>query len=659
MLDIFRRHSKSVMKTVLVFFAAVLMMSFGVEYFSQGNKAPAAAKVNEQEIPYAKYSLTYERAQSSARAQLGANFANYEKFFNFGEQAINALVDEELLKSFYKNTGMAVGTEQVKTNIIKTIASIPQLGDQVTQEAYQMYLQARGGNEMQLIQETQKDLLRQSLMQSFGDFDLVTDTELANLNTRNNSQYTFAYIEFPAKEMLAKLTLPSEEEIKTFYEETKEDYRLPKKVIYSYVQFETKDFASQVELSEEDLKTLYDSQIDDFKLPKKMHLRQIKIAKQVQQSNLEKMMNIPQAEENKDPKQLEEEKKELALQIKAKFNSGEAFAALARNYSEDTETKSKGGDLGWLEIKDIPEVIKSKVMDLGVGEISETINSKDAYYLVYVEEVQEASYRPYEEVKANIEQDYRQREAFPYMTFAAQEFTSKAQDAVSNGSTLQQFAASENKTVLSSVYPTDNVEDSLPALGKALKTMSLNSIEMIEDGNKVFVVKIEEEKPSAIQELNIVRASLIDKLQEKRAQDLAQIKAQELLTKVKEQNSLAAFEKVAQELALPVKHSKAFSRSEGKEEPFTAMEDSDELFNITPKQPVASTPYLSGESYYAVALVEAVPPKSEDFAKARKELLSEETSQTEQNIYQSLIANLKAHANVWIEPNLLTKNEQK
>ena len=456
--------------------------------------------------------------------------------------------------------------------------------------------------------------------------------------------------------MLTLLPTVKEEELITFFEETREDYRQPKKVKYSLVELNLSDYLNQVELTEDDLKAIYEARQEEFKLPQKWHLRQIKISKQEAPNKLQEMMNLPQAADKKEPKQIEEEKKDLVLQIKGKFNSGQDFAALASTYSDDLETKDKGGDLGWLEQKQIPEVIRAKSTELASGEISEVINSKDAFYLVYAQEVEESRYRPYEEVRNTLEQEFRTTEAAPYLSYAAQEFKARAQEAISNGKSFAEFAATQGKAIRSSEYPVNAPEKHIsPALDKAVKDLSAGAVEIVEDENKVFIAAVDSEEPSRIPTLDEVKPQVMAGFQEKKAKELAQSRAQEMLTKAKEKNTLSAFEELARGISREVKRSKGLSRESNKEAPFSEMEGVNELFNLTPQTPIADAPLWGGNAYYAIALVDAVPPKAEDFETNKKDLAVEEGSQSEHNTYKGLIENLKAHAQIWVEPSLLTR----
>lgn len=68
----------------------------------------------------------------------------------------------------------------------------------------------------------------------------------------------------------------------------------------------------------------------------------------------------------------------------------EGFAAVARERSDDDETARLGGDLGWFDLRTIPEQFQQVARDLNVGEISEPFLSRVGVHLLTVTDQEEA-----------------------------------------------------------------------------------------------------------------------------------------------------------------------------------------------------------------------------------------------------------------------------
>lgn len=71
-------------------------------------------------------------------------------------------------------------------------------------------------------------------------------------------------------------------------------------------------------------------------------------------------------------------------QIRTRIINGEDFATMAKAYSEDTSSASKGGDLGWFKPGTMVPEFDEAVEQLQVGDISEIIQTNFGYHIIEV-----------------------------------------------------------------------------------------------------------------------------------------------------------------------------------------------------------------------------------------------------------------------------------
>jgi parvulin-like peptidyl-prolyl isomerase len=105
-----------------------------------------------------------------------------------------------------------------------------------------------------------------------------------------------------------------------------------------------------------------------------------------------------------------EAKKRQAVIARGKLLAGEDFAQVAKEFSEGSKA-TEGGDWGWIEPANLRSELKDAVESIATGEISEIVESGDAYYIFRVEERQEAGVLPFEKVRAQLESELKQAEA--------------------------------------------------------------------------------------------------------------------------------------------------------------------------------------------------------------------------------------------------------
>jgi peptidyl-prolyl cis-trans isomerase SurA len=86
----------------------------------------------------------------------------------------------------------------------------------------------------------------------------------------------------------------------------------------------------------------------------------------------------------------------------AKFKAGEAFADLAKTFSQDTR-RTKGGDWDWVNRSSIRKEFADVLFSLKKGQCSDPIVLPDGAYLLYVDDRKYAGIQPLNAVRDQIE----------------------------------------------------------------------------------------------------------------------------------------------------------------------------------------------------------------------------------------------------------------
>jgi len=103
----------------------------------------------------------------------------------------------------------------------------------------------------------------------------------------------------------------------------------------------------------------------------------------------------------------EEEAKAKAAKLVAQIRGGEDFCKLVLLESDDEGSKSKCGDQGaWKTSDNVPAQLRTSVLDLEQGQVSDPIQQGPAFYIFRASEV---SYSPLKEVEDSIFADVKDR----------------------------------------------------------------------------------------------------------------------------------------------------------------------------------------------------------------------------------------------------------
>ncbi len=145
-----------------------------------------------------------------------------------------------------------------------------------------------------------------------------------------------------------------------------------------------------IQITPKEVKAAYDSNTREFLKPMRMKLRLI----------------IIDADKSGDG----DVKKDLAAKVRKLISDGEDFERLAKKHSDD-DTAEFGGDWGWVEpAAKLRKELAESVERLKKGEVTDVINTSDAYFIVKCEDVEQASAKSFDEVQSDIEKQLRQKE---------------------------------------------------------------------------------------------------------------------------------------------------------------------------------------------------------------------------------------------------------
>jgi foldase protein PrsA len=95
-----------------------------------------------------------------------------------------------------------------------------------------------------------------------------------------------------------------------------------------------------------------------------------------------------------------------ANDIEAKLKSGANFADLAKQYSQDTGTASKGGDLGWFGTGAMDQDFEKAAFALKEKEISAPVKTQYGYHIIQVTGIKEK--QSYEKMKSTLTEQVKE-----------------------------------------------------------------------------------------------------------------------------------------------------------------------------------------------------------------------------------------------------------
>jgi peptidyl-prolyl cis-trans isomerase C len=93
----------------------------------------------------------------------------------------------------------------------------------------------------------------------------------------------------------------------------------------------------------------------------------------------------------------------------SRIRAGEAFAAIAAEYSEDRRSADNGGEIGWLGEGAVDPAFSAATFGLQAGEVSPPVATPFGFHVIKLLEGPEVRVQPFERVKGDIRYQLRQQ----------------------------------------------------------------------------------------------------------------------------------------------------------------------------------------------------------------------------------------------------------
>jgi peptidyl-prolyl cis-trans isomerase SurA len=151
-------------------------------------------------------------------------------------------------------------------------------------------------------------------------------------------------------------------------------------IIYNYMRQQQRKSYSIV--SPVRMETFYNENKDRFYQEDAVHLRLIQFNRRNDESDAELRAK--------------------AQEVLGRFERGEKFEDLAREYSQDSR-RSRGGDWGWQKRTDLKSEFSDPLFNLKKGEVTQAIILPEGCFLLYAEDRKYAGIQPLDEVRDTIE----------------------------------------------------------------------------------------------------------------------------------------------------------------------------------------------------------------------------------------------------------------
>ena len=510
MLERIREGSQSfTAKAILVLIILTFALA-GVGGYITGDTEDAVAKVNGEEIPRSDYDRAYENERSRLQEQFGDMFSaitsDPEYMRSLRSRVLEQLIEQELLVQYAEDSGMRVGSEQVKA----AIRDIPQFrtAGQFDNDVYLMALRNAGYSPEAFAKVMQQDMTRNQLLRGLSQSEFVLEPEaLAFLRLQNQTRSGGFLV--ANNESFEGQVEVAESDIETFYQQNQDMFRTEEKLSVAYVELSLAAIESDIEIADEEVREYYEQRQQQYATEEERRVSHILIEFDTENA------------------------KEKAEEALAELEQGADFAEVAQTYSDDTFSAEQGGDLDWVEAGMMDEDFDAAAFELeNIGDLSEIVETSFGYHIIKLTDLREGTVTPFSEVEDEVRQQllaekaedryFEKQQKLAEISFEQPDTLEPAADEI--GATVRRtdlFTRERAPTPLSDDVILNNL------FSEQLIEEKLNSDVIETSDDRSLVVRVTEHQPVRVKDLDEVREQIVAELRVEKAQELALQQAEE------------------------------------------------------------------------------------------------------------------------------------
>lgn len=543
MLDTIRRAQPAVIKGVLgavvIAFVATIFLEWGWRRPGPGDTF--LAKVGTEVISVREYQFAYNNLTDFYRRLYQDRFTEeFARTLNLKQQALDTLIQRKILLNEAKRQGLTV----TDAELIEKVQSYPvfQVDGEFDRDRYIQVLRLNRFTPSDFEQSQREELLLVKLENFIKDGVHVTESEVRDTFWREKEQVNVDYVRIDPARFAGQIEV-NDTDLTTFYQGHQERFRKPEQVRVAYVVIDPDALLEQVTVTDEQLAQYYEAHKEEFRQEAQVRARHI----------LRKL--APEAGPDEEVKV-----RSVMESVQQRLRAGEDFAALAREFSEDPASVEQGGDLGFFKRGEMVKPFEDVAFALQPGQVSDIIRTDFGYHLIRVEEVQQAGYRPLEDVRSSLRERLTQEEVKRLAEAKAQAlYEALTAPGARWKDVVQEAGISSLETpLIARGQAVEGIDNAFLFTQTAfgLQTDEISAPTLI--GRRYVIMRLLERKESYVPPFEEVRERVREALMQERSRELAQKKATELLSEFQTGRTL---EEVAQSLQTEVEHTGLFARS--------------------------------------------------------------------------------------------------
>ncbi len=391
MFDLFRSRDKAVriLLGAILVVVALSMVTYLIPGSGMGGGGTGSDAGTLADV--AGDTITVQQARNAVAGVTRGRQMPPEIMSFYVPQIVQQLITERALAYEAKRIGLRVSDDETATAIRNTLPQQLFKDGKVDTNLYASVLAEQNMTIPQFESEMARSVLVARLRQVISEGTVVAPAEVEQEYKRRTEKAKIEYaMVSPAKyQSEAK---PSEAEMRSYFDKNRAAYQTPEKKSIAVVLLDPAKVAETAQVSDADLQKAYDSNKNAFRTPERVKLRHILLKTDAAKGDDAKV-------------------KAKAEDLLKQLRGGADFAEMAKKYSEDPGSGSKGGDLDWVTRGQMVKPFEDAAFSLPPKQISNLVQTQYGYHILEVMDKETARLKPFEEVKGELATNLKKRQS--------------------------------------------------------------------------------------------------------------------------------------------------------------------------------------------------------------------------------------------------------
>jgi peptidyl-prolyl cis-trans isomerase D len=386
MLKVFRDNLKNlawILWVIIALFVLALAADFG-SGISSGGGRNTAAKVGRDTVSLTEFQREYSQLSNLYRQVYGDQLTpELMEQMQLPRQALDRAVNQKILLAEARHMGLAVTDAELRDRILNEQAFQDEQGNFVGEERYKEILQRAQPpyTPASFEDEVRQELLLKKLMDALSANLYVSNDEVERAYREQVERAKIRYLQLPRDRFVQEVQVQPAE-LQAWFDAHKQEYRLPEQRDVAYLLASGPQLASQVNLTDKELRDWYEGHKDQFTQEEQVRARHVLVMVNDQRTDEQAQARIAQA--------------------KARIAGGADFAAVAKEFSDDTASKDTGGDLGYFGRNRMVKEFEEAAFGAQPGQLVGPVKSSFGYHLIEVTDKRAGGTQPFEVAKEQI-----------------------------------------------------------------------------------------------------------------------------------------------------------------------------------------------------------------------------------------------------------------